>query len=170
VAHCANVGFDVHGCLHFTGQSNLGIAEQHVFGTGGAGQIAAQGDVIGVYMRIDHIKDAHSGFISRLQIGCIIPKRINDRSSSAAAAIAEVGRVLQSYFYERDSLEPISREELLKRSRAGAVTILDVRPEDEFVLGHLPNAINITAVDRTACFRLRPSPHCASTALRHGDS
>ena len=57
--------------------------------------------------------------------------------------IAEVGRVLQSYFYERDSLEPISREELLKRSRAGAVTILDVRPEDEFVLGHLPNAINI---------------------------
>lgn len=57
--------------------------------------------------------------------------------------IAEVGRVLQSYFYERDSLEPVSREELLKRSRAGAVTILDVRPEDEFVLGHLPNAINI---------------------------
>src|ERR1700751_5377835 len=39
--------------------------------------------------------------------------------------IAEVGRVLQSYFYERDSLEPISREELLRRSRAGAVTILD---------------------------------------------
>jgi rhodanese-related sulfurtransferase/predicted transcriptional regulator len=57
--------------------------------------------------------------------------------------IAEVGRVLQSYFYERDSLEPISREELLKRSRAGAITILDVRPEDEFMLGHLPNAINI---------------------------
>ena len=61
----------------------------------------------------------------------------------AARNIPEVGRVLQSYFYERDSLEPISREELLKRSRAGAVTILDVRPEDEFVLGHLPNAINI---------------------------
>jgi rhodanese-related sulfurtransferase/DNA-binding transcriptional ArsR family regulator len=57
--------------------------------------------------------------------------------------IAEVGRVLQSYFYERDSLEPISREELLGRSRAGAITILDVRPEDEFMLGHLPNAINI---------------------------
>jgi rhodanese-related sulfurtransferase/DNA-binding transcriptional ArsR family regulator len=57
--------------------------------------------------------------------------------------VAEVGRVLRSYFYDRDCLEPVSREELLKRSRAGAVTILDVRPEDEFALGHLPNAVNI---------------------------
>jgi ArsR family transcriptional regulator len=57
--------------------------------------------------------------------------------------VAEVGRVLDSYFYDRDSLEPISREELLERSRAGAVTILDVRPEDEFALGHLPHAVNV---------------------------
>src|SRR5262249_6114958 len=57
--------------------------------------------------------------------------------------LAEVGRVLHSYFHERDSLEPISREELLRRSRAGEVTILDVRPEDEFALGHLPGAVNI---------------------------
>jgi ArsR family transcriptional regulator len=57
--------------------------------------------------------------------------------------VAEVGRVLQSYFHDRDSLEPVSRQELLKRSRAGAVTILDVRPEDEFALGHLPGAVNI---------------------------
>lgn len=57
--------------------------------------------------------------------------------------VAEVGRVLHSYFHDRDSLEPISREELLRRSRAGEVTILDVRPEDEFALGHLPGAVNI---------------------------
>jgi ArsR family transcriptional regulator len=31
----------------------------------------------------------------------------------------------------------------MERARAGAVTILDVRPEDEFALGHLPNALNI---------------------------
>jgi ArsR family transcriptional regulator len=31
----------------------------------------------------------------------------------------------------------------LRRSRAGEVTILDVRPEDEFALGHLPGAVNI---------------------------
>jgi ArsR family transcriptional regulator len=57
--------------------------------------------------------------------------------------VAEVGRVLHSYFHDRDSLEPVSREELLRRSRAGEVTILDVRPEDEFALGHLPGAVNI---------------------------
>jgi ArsR family transcriptional regulator len=57
--------------------------------------------------------------------------------------LAEVERIIRSYFHNRDSLEPVSREELLKRSRAGEVTILDVRPEDEFVLGHLPGAVNV---------------------------
>ena len=28
-------------------------------------------------------------------------------------------------------------------SRAGTVTVLDVRPPDEFALGHLPGAVNI---------------------------
>jgi rhodanese-related sulfurtransferase/DNA-binding transcriptional ArsR family regulator len=57
--------------------------------------------------------------------------------------VAEVERVVRSYFDERDSLEAVSREELLERSRAGTVTILDVRPDDEFKLGHLPGALNI---------------------------
>jgi ArsR family transcriptional regulator len=57
--------------------------------------------------------------------------------------LAEVERVVRSYFDQRDSLEPVSREELVQRSRAGTVTILDVRPEDEFALGHLPGALNI---------------------------
>jgi rhodanese-related sulfurtransferase/DNA-binding transcriptional ArsR family regulator len=57
--------------------------------------------------------------------------------------VAEVERVVRSYFDDRDSLEAVSREELLQRSRAGTVTVLDVRPEDEFALGHLPRAVNI---------------------------
>jgi rhodanese-related sulfurtransferase/predicted transcriptional regulator len=57
--------------------------------------------------------------------------------------VAEVKRVVRSYFEDRDSLEPVSRKELLDRSRSDGVTILDVRPEDEFALGHLPGAINI---------------------------
>ena len=51
--------------------------------------------------------------------------------------------MLESYFRDRDSLEPVSREELLQRSRAGTVAVLDVRPEDEFALGHLPGAVNV---------------------------
>jgi rhodanese-related sulfurtransferase/DNA-binding transcriptional ArsR family regulator len=57
--------------------------------------------------------------------------------------LAEVERLVRSYFHDRDALESITREELLQRSRTGEITILDVRPEDEFVLGHVPGAVNI---------------------------
>jgi ArsR family transcriptional regulator len=57
--------------------------------------------------------------------------------------IGEVDRILRSYFHERDGLEPISRAELAKRMKQGLVTVLDVRPEDEFALGHLPGARNV---------------------------
>ena len=57
--------------------------------------------------------------------------------------VAEVERVIRSYFNDRDSMEPVSREQLLANSRAGVVTVLDVRPADEFALGHLPRAVNI---------------------------
>jgi ArsR family transcriptional regulator len=56
---------------------------------------------------------------------------------------AEVERVVRSYFNDRDGLDAVSRRELLERLDAGIVTVLDVRPEDEFVLGHLPGALNI---------------------------
>ncbi|HJU19267.1 MAG TPA: metalloregulator ArsR/SmtB family transcription factor [Stellaceae bacterium] len=56
---------------------------------------------------------------------------------------AEIARVMASYFRARDALEPVSRTELLDRLRCGAVTLLDVRPEDEFAHGHLPGALNI---------------------------
>jgi ArsR family transcriptional regulator len=57
--------------------------------------------------------------------------------------VAAVDRVVRSYFDDRDSLDPISRKELLKKSRAGEVTVLDVRPPDEFALGHVRGAVNV---------------------------
>jgi ArsR family transcriptional regulator len=60
---------------------------------------------------------------------------------------AEVERVVRGYFNDRDGLEAISRLELMERLKAGIVTVLDVRPDDEFGLGHLPGAINISIGD-----------------------
>lgn len=40
-------------------------------------------------------------------------------------------------------VEAISREELLERMRENSVILLDVRPQEEFALGHLPGALNI---------------------------
>jgi ArsR family transcriptional regulator len=57
--------------------------------------------------------------------------------------VAEVSRVMTDYFHARDALEAVSRKELISRLRDGPVTVLDVRPEDEFALGHLPGALNI---------------------------
>lgn len=42
-----------------------------------------------------------------------------------------------------EQLEAISREELLERLREHSVTLLDVRPAEEYAQGHLPGAINI---------------------------
>lgn len=57
--------------------------------------------------------------------------------------MGEVGRILRSYFRDRDDLEPVSRAELLRRIRDKAVIVLDVRPEDEFALGHISGARNV---------------------------
>jgi ArsR family transcriptional regulator len=57
--------------------------------------------------------------------------------------LAEIERILRGYFAERDGLEPVTRGELIERARDGLVTVLDVRPADEFALGHLPGAINV---------------------------
>jgi rhodanese-related sulfurtransferase/predicted transcriptional regulator len=57
--------------------------------------------------------------------------------------VGAVEKVLNSYFRERDNLEPVSRKELLRRMREGLVTLIDTRPEKEFSTGHLPGAINL---------------------------
>jgi rhodanese-related sulfurtransferase len=65
--------------------------------------------------------------------------------------------VISSYFRERDALEPISRKELTRRVRNDIVTLLDVRPDDEFAAGHLPKVINIPL--RELPRRLRELPN-----------
>jgi ArsR family transcriptional regulator len=57
--------------------------------------------------------------------------------------VAEVERVVRSYYNKLDALEPVTRKELREMIREGAVTVLDVRLPDEFALGHVPGAVNI---------------------------
>jgi ArsR family transcriptional regulator len=57
--------------------------------------------------------------------------------------VAEAQQVIAEYFDKRDNFEPVSRTELARRVREKSVTLLDVRPEGEFALGHLPGAINV---------------------------
>jgi rhodanese-related sulfurtransferase len=57
--------------------------------------------------------------------------------------VAEVNRVLSDYFYARDSMEAVTREDLVRRITGHLVTLLDVRPAEEFARGHLPGARNL---------------------------
>jgi rhodanese-related sulfurtransferase/DNA-binding HxlR family transcriptional regulator len=68
---------------------------------------------------------------------------LNALRTSAERHLAEVNRLVQSYLTVKDDLEPVARRELLERVRKGLVTVLDVRPPEEYAAGHLPGAVNI---------------------------
>lgn len=57
--------------------------------------------------------------------------------------VADVERLVNTYLTVKDELEPIPRKELLARVKQGLVTVLDVRPPEEYAAGHVPGAINI---------------------------
>jgi rhodanese-related sulfurtransferase/DNA-binding HxlR family transcriptional regulator len=57
--------------------------------------------------------------------------------------VADVERLVNTYLTVKDELEPLPRKELLKRVRDGLVTVLDVRPPEEYAAGHVPGAVNV---------------------------
>lgn len=62
---------------------------------------------------------------------------------TAEKHIAEVDRLIDTYLTVKDDLEPVPRDELLTRVRDGLVTVVDVRPPEEYAAGHVPGAINV---------------------------
>lgn len=57
--------------------------------------------------------------------------------------VADVEQLLRLWLAHRDQMEPVPAAELLERARKGLVTVLDVRPPEEYAAGHLPGAINV---------------------------
>ena len=111
-------------------ETNMSVANasQHLQQLRRVGLVAARRDGKFIYYRL--ADSAVLDLVAALH-------RIAERN------IADVEQILRSYFRDRDSLEPVSRKELQQRLRKRAVTVLDVRPEDEFALGHVPGALNI---------------------------
>jgi rhodanese-related sulfurtransferase len=84
--------------------------------------------------------------------GTYVAYRLADRAIAAflvqlrtlaQSRLAELERVSRDYLESRGAMEGVQDEELLRRVRAGEVTVIDVRPAAEFEAGHLPNAISI---------------------------
>jgi rhodanese-related sulfurtransferase len=61
----------------------------------------------------------------------------------AESRLAEIERILRDYVRDRSTMEVVDRGELIERVRRGEVTVIDVRPTDEYRAGHIPGALSI---------------------------
>jgi rhodanese-related sulfurtransferase len=68
---------------------------------------------------------------------------LRDLQALGRSRLAEVERVAELYVDGRDELEPVSLKELRRRMREGDVTVIDVRPEEEYRAGHIPGALSV---------------------------
>jgi len=120
-----------------------------------AGLVSASKDGLYVYYRL--AGDEVIGLLNALR-------------SVAEQNNAEVDRLINTYLTVKDTLEPVLAEELLDRVRKGLVTVLDVRPPDEYAAGHIAGAVNVPLAELEKYLRkLKPKkeivaycrgPHC----------
>jgi ArsR family transcriptional regulator len=71
-------------------------------------------------------------------------RRVGERHADGVRAVVD------DYFQARDALEAVVFGDLRRRMADGLVTLIDVRPADEFANGHLPGAANIPLVELPA--------------------
>lgn len=97
-----------------------------------------------------------SGLVTSRRDGKAVIYRLSDAKTLALMDLlrivaernlAQVERILRGLSGGDDAPEPMSRTELAERLAQGSVTLLDVRPADEYATGHIPNALNVTVAE-----------------------
>lgn len=84
----------------------------------------------GLYSYYKLADKAVGGFLTSLQ-------------SLAEQRIAEIRRLRDEFYSGKDNLEQIKIDELLQRMKDGNVTLIDVRPKEEYEVLHIPGANSI---------------------------
>lgn len=116
-------------------------ASQHLQVLRAARLVAAEKK--GLYVEYQLADDAVGSFVGSLQ-------------ALAERRLTEVERITRVFFEQRAAMEPIEGDELLRRVRKGEVTVLDVRPPEEYAAGHIPGALSIPVRELAA--RLKELP------------
>jgi rhodanese-related sulfurtransferase/DNA-binding transcriptional ArsR family regulator len=101
---------------------------QHLQALRQAGLVAARKDGQRVYYRV---------------AGDEVVRLLDALRSAAESRLAEVRQLVTDFLGHKDTLEAVPAKELLARARKGLVTVLDVRPAEEYAAGHLAGAVNI---------------------------
>ena len=57
--------------------------------------------------------------------------------------LAEIEQIKRQFLEGRAGMEPVNRDALLDRVKEHAVTVLDVRPHEEYQAGHIPGSLSI---------------------------
>ena len=70
--------------------------------------------------------------------------------SLAESRLAEVEATTRAFLEGRGAMESVNGAELLARALSGEVTVLDVRPVEEYRAGHLPNARSVPLAELRA--------------------
>jgi len=103
-------------------------ASQHLQALRRAGLVSARKDRQRVYYRV---------------AGDDVVRLYHGLRTVAESRLAEVRQLVKEFLGDRHALEPVPANELLARAKKGLVTVLDVRPPEEYAAGHVPGAINV---------------------------
>ncbi len=106
----------------------VGNTSRHLQVLKGANLVAARKDGLQVYYRL---------------ADPMVLRGYRTLRELSESRLAEVGRLVEDYFGSTDGLEPVEKEDLLRRARKRDVTVLDVRPVPEFEAGHIAGAVSI---------------------------
>jgi rhodanese-related sulfurtransferase len=85
-----------------------------------------------------------------------VSRFVRDLQQLGRKRLAEVDQVARQFIDSRDDLEPVTLPELRKLVRDGDVTVIDVRPQEEYEAGHIPGAVSIPVAELKR--RLRELP------------
>ncbi|MEX2469699.1 MAG: metalloregulator ArsR/SmtB family transcription factor, partial [Pseudohongiellaceae bacterium] len=72
-----------------------------------------------------------------------VPALLDALRGTATRHLTQVEELVSVYLTSKDELEPVSRNDLMRRTKEGSVTVIDVRPAVEYAAGHVPGAVNI---------------------------
>lgn len=103
-------------------------ASRHLHILRGAGLI--EGHKEGLYVTYSMADPAVCEFYRGLRL--LAEKRLSD-----------IDAITRRYLAGREGMEAVDRSDLIERVRNKSVTVIDVRPRDEYEAGHIPGAISI---------------------------